>query len=218
VLIVLEGAEAVGKTTQLARITEWFRASGIDHICVREPGGTTVGDELRRILLDPSSSLSPRAEALLFMASRAELVDRVIRPGLAAKRTALVDRFFLSTYAYQIHGRGLDEADVRAANRLATGGLIPDLTLLLTLPLATSRERLQARQSGPDRMEQAAHGFHERVAAAFADFATLEWQRSHPECGRVVPIDASGSEGNVFDRIKQVITDAWPGSFPVLIR
>jgi dTMP kinase len=218
VLIVLEGAEAVGKTTQLARITEWFTASGIDHICVREPGGTPVGDELRRVLLDPSSSLSPRAEALLFMASRAELVDRVIRPALAARRAALVDRFFLSTYAYQVHGRGLEEADVRAANRLATGGLVPDLTVLLTLPLTTSRERLQARQSGPDRMEQAADGFHERVAAAFATFARPEWQASHPECGRVIPIDAGGSEARVFDRIKQVITDGWPGSFPVLTR
>jgi dTMP kinase len=168
---------------------------------------------IRKLLLDPASSLSSRAEALLFMASRAELVDRVMRPALASGRTVIVDRFFLSTYAYQVHGRGLDEADVRAANHLATGGLVPDLTLLLTLPLAESRSRLAAR-GGPDRMEGASLDFHQRVTAAFSTFASREWQTSHPECGRIVAVDAAGSEEQVFARIRHSILDAWPGSFP----
>jgi dTMP kinase len=214
VLIVLEGPEAVGKSTQMRRLEAWLRDAKIDFISVREPGGTPVGDELRRIVLDPKSSLSARSEALLFMASRAQLVDGVIQPALAAKRTVLVDRFFLSTYAYQIAGRGLDEADVRAANHLATGGLVPELTLLLQLPLAESLARLQRRRAGPDRMEQSSHDFHQRVAAAFDRFGTGAWQAAHPECGPIRSIDATGSEQQVFDRLRQAVIAAWPGSFP----
>jgi dTMP kinase len=213
-LIVLEGPEAVGKSTQMRRIESWLRGSQIDFISVREPGGTPVGDQLRQILLDPKSSLSARSEALLFMASRAELVDRMIQPALAEKRTVLVDRFFLSTYAYQIAGRGLDEADVRAANHLATGGLVPDITLLLQLPMAEAMARLQRRRLGPDRMEQASHDFHTRVAAAFDRFGTPAWQAAHPECGVIRTIDAVGSEQQVFDRLRQAVVAIWPGSFP----
>lgn len=213
-LIVLEGPEAVGKSTQARKLEAWLGESKLSVVAVREPGGTPVGDEIRRILLDPKSSLSSRSEALLFMASRAELVDRVIRPSLAADRTVLLDRFFLSTYAYQIVGRGLDEADVRAANHLATGGLVPNLTLLLQLPLAESLARLQRRRVGPDRMEQANHEFHQRVSTAFDRFGTDAWQASHPECGPIRPIDATGSEQQVFGRLRQAVIDMWPGSFP----
>lgn len=213
-LIVLEGPEAVGKSTQLRRLEAWLRESGRDLVSVREPGGTPLGDELRRLVLDPASSLSPRAEALMFMASRAELVEQVIRPALARKAAVLVDRFFLSTYAYQIFGRGLEEDDVRAANHLATGGLVPDLTLLLRLPLAESLGRMERRRTGQDRMERASRDFHERVTSAFEQFATPDWQRAHPECGPVVGIDATGSEGEVFARLQQAVAAKWPGSFP----
>ncbi|MEO5568156.1 MAG: dTMP kinase [Gemmatimonadaceae bacterium] len=214
-LIVLEGPEAVGKSTQIRRLIEWLRGEGLDIISVREPGGTVVGDELRRIVLDPASSLSPRAEALVFMASRAELVDQVIRPALVAKKVVLVDRFFLSTYAYQIAGRGLEESDVRAANHFATGGLVPDLTLLLKLPLAESLQRLERRRTGPDRMERSSRDFHERVATAFDQFAARDWQESHRECGKIIAVDAMGSELEVFARLSGAVREAWPGSFPV---
>ncbi|HET9424734.1 MAG TPA: dTMP kinase [Gemmatimonadaceae bacterium] len=213
-LIVLEGPEAVGKSTQMRRLVDWLRLEGHDVLAVREPGGTAVGDELRRIVLDPASHLSPRTEALLFMASRAELVEQVIRPALAKASMVLVDRFFLSTYAYQIAGRGLDAGDVRAANHFATGGLVPDLTLLMRLPLAESLRRLEARRAGPDRMEQSSHDFHARVTAAFDEFAGESWQGAHPECGRIVGIDATGSEDEVFARLSGAVRAAWPGSFP----
>lgn len=213
-LIVLEGPEAVGKSTQVRKLIEWLRASGLDVVAVREPGGTAVGDELRRIVLDPASSLSPRAEALLFMASRAELVEQVIRPALAAKKVVLVDRFFLSTYAYQIGGRGLEENDIRAANHLATGGLVPDLTLLLNLPLAESLQRMERRRTGQDRMERSSRDFHERVAGAFDQFSGREWQASHPECGKIVAVEATGSEQEVFARLSAAVRAAWPVSFP----
>jgi dTMP kinase len=213
-LIVLEGPEAVGKSTQLRRLEAWLRESKVDVVSVREPGGTPSGDVIRRILLDPASHLSARTEALLFMASRAELVDQVVRPALAKRTAVLVDRFFLSTYAYQVSGRGLDESDVRAANHLATGGLVPTVTLLLRLPLAESLGRLERRTAGQDRMERSSREFHERVAAAFDTFETPAWQATHPECGPIRSIDATGSEHEVFDRLRAAVVLAWPGSFP----
>jgi dTMP kinase len=213
-LIVLEGSEAVGKSTQIRRLVDWLNGLGMEVVSLREPGGTPLGDQLRQILLDPQSQLTPRAEALLFMTSRAELVHRVIRPALDRGATVLLDRFFLSTYAYQVFGRGLGESDVREANHLATGGLVPDLTLLLTLPLDESRRRLEGRGAGPDRMEQASHGFHERVSKAFETFATPAWQSAHPECGIIRAVDARGDEETVFGRLRETAIKGWRGSFP----
>ena len=217
-LIVLEGPEAVGKSTQLRRLVDWLRGAGLDVLSLREPGGTPVGDDLRRIVLDPAASLAPRTEALLFMASRAELVEQVIRPALAAKKVVVLDRFFLSTYAYQIFGRGLPAEDVRAANRFATGGLVPDVTVLFRMPLAESLKRLERRRSGQDRIEKASRDFHERVAAAFEVFAGLQWQAEHPEVGPVVAVDALGTEEDVAARVRSAVESAWPGSVPTNFR
>jgi dTMP kinase len=210
----LEGSEAVGKSTQLGLIADWIEASGREVVSLREPGGTPVGNEIRRILLDPSSALGARGEALLFMASRAELIDRVIRPALLRNAVVLLDRFFLSTYAYQVAGRGLNEADVRAANDLATTGLRPDLTLLLHLPVSESLARMERRLRGPDRIEGSGREFHERVAAALELFGSESWQRSHPECGPIVRVDGTGSEQEVFERLRKSLQEMWPGSFP----
>src|SRR5438105_6384878 len=128
-LVVFEGAEGAGKTTQIRLLAEQLTKAGIPCIAVREPGGTPVGDDIRGILLHPEQEISAATEALLFMASRAELVAREILPSIVEGLVVLVDRFFLSTYAYQIVGRHLPEEEIRAANRLATAGLIPDLTL-----------------------------------------------------------------------------------------
>jgi len=211
-LIVFEAPEGAGKTTQLQLLTAWLGARGLPHLAVREPGGTPLGDEIRAILLDPARELSARTEALLFMTSRAELVARVIRPALERGVMVFADRFFLSTYAYQVHGRGLPFAEVRAANALATGGLVPDLTLLLTLR-ASERAARAARRGAADRMEGAGDDFHERVAAAFARFASADWQEAHPECGPIVDIDASGSEREVFARVLAALAARWPRAF-----
>ena len=212
-LIVLEGAEGVGKSTQLRRLAEWLEARGETVVAVREPGGTVVGDEIRRILLDPASDITAHAEALLFMASRAQLVERVVRPALAQGDAVLIDRFFLSTYAYQGAGRGLPEEEIRSANRVATGGLVPDLTLLIRLPEGEGLARA-ARRGERDRMERAADDFHRRVGDAFVRFATPEWQSAHPECGPIVTVDGTGSEDAVFERLRSEIEHRWPGSFP----
>ncbi len=213
-LIVFEGGEGSGKSTQLRRLVALLMGQGIPHVALREPGGTPLGSEVRRILLDRGSDIEPRAEALLFMASRAQLVEKEIRPALRRGDTVLLDRFFLSTYAYQIGGHGLAEADVRAANGFATGGLVPDLTVLLTYPVADGLARAAQRDSAHDRMEAMGDAFHQRVARALAEFAAREWQRAHPECGPIVPVDATGTEDEVSERVLRVLQSAWPGSFP----
>jgi len=214
-LVVFEGAEGAGKSTQLRLLADWLGTRGRDVVAVREPGGTIIGDEIRRILLDPNADIVPRSEALLFMASRAQLVEREIRPALESGAMVLLDRFFLSTYAYQGVGRGIPEADLRAANAIATQGLVPDLTLLLTMPVAAGLARAVDRGER-DRMERADLEFHERVARAFETFATREWEEEHPECGPIVLVDANGTQPAVFDRVLGTLRARWPGTFPGL--
>jgi dTMP kinase len=196
-LVVLEGADGVGKTTQVERLITHLRERGIDAVSLREPGGTPLGERIRAILLDLSGAgVNDRAELLLFLAARAQLVPEVTRE-LAAGRTVVLDRFFLSTYAYQIAGRGLPEEDVRRINAFATLGRVPDLTVVLALPPEDAR----ARAGEGDRIERSGIDFYERVAGAFGMFLTKAWQREHPECGRIVGIDARGSEDEVADRV-----------------
>lgn len=211
-LIVFEGAEGAGKTTQLKRLADWLAARGRDVVAMREPGGTTVGDEIRRVLLDPGSDIAPRAEALLFMAARAQLVEQRARPALERGAIVLLDRFFLSTYAYQGRGRGIPAEEIRAANEIATGGLVPDVTLLFTLPVEDGLSRAMSR-GGHDRMERAAIDFHERVARAFDEFATPAWQAAHAESGAIVAVDARGNEREVFARMLAVLAARWPDDF-----
>lgn len=212
-LVVVEGPDGAGKTTQLRLLAEWLKQRGHEVVSVREPGGTAIGDEIRRWLLDPESDIVPAAEALLYMASRAQLVAREIRPALARGATVLVDRFFLATYAYQGAGRELPEAELRVANRLATGGIVPDATLLLTLSGDEGLARALKR-GGHDRIERAESAFHERVARAYDRFTTPDWQSAHQECGPIALIDAAGTEADVFARVLATLNERWPESFP----
>lgn len=214
-LLVFEGPEGAGKTTQIRRLAAFLERTGVSHRVVREPGGTPVGEEIRRLVLDEPYELDAATEALLFIASRAEHVAKVVRPALARGELVIADRFFLSTYAYQIGGRGLGEETIRAANALATGGLVPDLTLLLLSHAAEGLARAD-RRGARDRIERADDAFHGRVVGAFDAFATDSWQRGHPEAGPVVGIDAGGTPDEVFDRIMAVLGDRWPETFPVL--
>jgi len=213
-LIVLEGAEGVGKTTQLRRLGDRMMAAGVSVTRVREPGGTAVGDEIRRLLLDPATRLTPRAEALLFMASRAQLVDDVVRPAIADGRFVLADRYFLATYAYQVAGRGLEATGVRDANLFATSRLTPDLTLLLDLPDGHGLARV-AERGDHDRIEQSGEAFHARVSQAFREFANPAWQEAHPECGPVYLVDARGTREEVEDRVWRVVGKRFPETFQV---
>ena len=212
-LLVVEGPEGAGKSTQVARLGRWLESRRRAHLELREPGGTPVGERIRQILLaDRELEMSAAAEAALFIASRAELVSQVIRPALADETIVTLDRFFLSTYAYQIHGRGLEEGALRDANRLATGDLVPELTLLLTLSSEEGMRRADKR-GARDRMESSGDAFHRRVEDAFALFATAEWQAAHRECGPIVTVEAAGSEDQVFASIMRVLGSRWPDIF-----
>ena len=215
-LIVFEGGEGSGKSTQLRLLSRDLERQAVPHVCLREPGGTPLGTEVRRLLLDRASDIEPRAEALLFMASRAQLVEREIRPALERGEVVLLDRFFLSTYAYQVAGHGLPEAEVRAANRFATGGLSPDVTLLFTFPVEAGLARAARRPAAHDRMEAMGEPFHRRVAAAFGTYADPAWQANHPECGPIIPVDADGSEEQVMARVRAALRARWPGTFPLV--
>jgi len=208
-LIVLEGSEGAGKTTQLKLLANRLRSDGNDVLTLREPGGTTLGDAIRGLLLDPAQHITPRAEALLFMASRAQLVRDEIDPALDSGVVVLMDRFFLSTYAYQIDGRGLPEAEVRKSNALATGGLVPDLTIVLSITAAEGMERATAR-SAQDRIEQLGDEFHVRVEQGFARFASNDWQREHPECGLIVAVDGRGNPEEVHARVVDSLKEKIP--------
>jgi dTMP kinase len=213
-LVVFEGPEGAGKSTQAARLVTHLTDRNIASSLVREPGGTRVGEEIRRLLLDPNSEIVPESECLLFLASRAEVVARVLKPALAAGNVVVLDRFFLSTYAYQIAGRGLAEEQVRSANALATAGVTPRVTLLLTIDPAAGLARA-SRRGAQDRMELTGSDFHARVSNAFRMFATQQWQREHPECGEIIALDGSLPEEEVFASIMQVLASRWPHRFGV---
>jgi dTMP kinase len=166
--VAFEGGEGVGKSTQIAMAGEWLRGLGHQVVATREPGGTPLGAELRRLLLDPAGHVTPRAEALLYAADRAQHVESVIRPALAAGQVVLTDRYVDSTLAYQGAGRGLD--DTRVVTGWATGGLLPDLTVLLDLDPSVGLRRAGARAT-PDRLEAASLAFHEAVRAGFLALA-----------------------------------------------
>jgi dTMP kinase len=165
--LTVEGVEGAGKTTQVALLAERLRGAGREALVVREPGGTPLAEEARRLFLDPALALDPATELFLVLVARADLVQRVVRPALAAGTVVLADRFDLSTRAYQIGGRGLPESDVVAANRLATGGLTPDLVVVLDVAPEVGQARQAAAGKLKDRMELADGAFHRRVADTF---------------------------------------------------
>ncbi|HYN82688.1 MAG TPA: dTMP kinase [Gemmatimonadaceae bacterium] len=214
-LVVFEGTEGSGKSTQLRLLSDRLSAAGVPVVPLREPGGTPVGDTIREILLKPTGDVTPAAEALLFMGSRAELVSREIKPALKRGDVVLMDRFFLSTYAYQIAGRGLPEADVRGANCLATCGIVPDLTIVLDFPSADGIDRA-AMRGIHDRIESSGEDFHQRVERAFAEAGTAEWQAKHPECGPIVKVDGRGAREEVFARVLTALLQAMPNRFAAL--
>jgi dTMP kinase len=163
--LVLEGPEGSGKTTQAERLEAWLVARGRRVLRVREPGGTEAGEEIRQILLH-RGHLPARAELLLMEAARAVLVEEKIRPALEDGAVVLADRFSLSSLAYQGIARGLGLGAVRELNAFATGGLVPDLTIVLAVPAALGEGR-RATRGAADRIERAGRVFHEKVAGAY---------------------------------------------------
>ena len=169
--ITVEGIEGSGKSTLLAGLAERLRAQGSETIVTREPGGTALGDAIRKLVLEPTSHPTPLTEALLMNAARAQHVQEVIRPGLDRGAVVLCDRFVDSTIAYQGCGRHLEVSLLRSICDAATGTLVPDLTFVLDITVAQSRARVASRAQTLDRMESEDDAFHERVREGFLALA-----------------------------------------------
>ncbi len=188
--VTFEGGEGSGKSTQIARLAARLEAAGIAPLRTREPGGTPLAERVRDVLLDPGGAPEPLAEALLMEAARADLVARVLRPALAAGRVILCDRYDDSTLAYQGAGRGLDPDMLATLNRIATGGLVPDLTLLYDIDPGRGLERRSGSGREMNRLDRESRAFHERVRARF-----LELAAARPE--RFVVLDATEPEADL---------------------
>lgn len=184
--VTLEGGEGSGKSTQVTRLVARLEAGGLDPLVTREPGGTPLAERIRELLLDPALSPGPLTEALLMEASRAELVSTVIRPALAAGRIVLCDRYGDSTLAYQGAGRGLDAGMLAGWNAAATGGLVPDVTLLFDVTPELGLKRRTDAHGTANRLDLESEAFHRRVRERY-----LELARSEP--GRWVVLDAAQS-------------------------
>jgi len=209
-LIVLEGIEGCGKTTQLGYLYRWLQAQPLiqalqnqgqigEIITTREPGGTPLGGELRHLLLTQTTTpaMAARTELLLYAADRAQHVEEVLIPALAQGCLILCDRYIDSTMAYQGYGRGLDLTLIEQLNQIATGGLLPDLTLWLQLQATVGLAR--SRQRGSiDRMEQADMAFHQRVEQGFAALAA-----AHPQ--RIVSVVAAAPRAEVTRQIQTIV-------------
>lgn len=195
--VTIEGGDGAGKSTLADALCDDLAARGHDVVCVREPGGTALGEALRSLLLDGDITIGLAAEALLFAAARAQLVAEIISPALAADRVVLCDRYVESSIAYQGAGRGLGTAEVRSANALATGGLDADLVLLLDVDAEVALSRLPGTR---DRMESASRGFHGRVRECFRYLAAAQ-----PD--RFVVIDAARSEEEVREMALRAVED-----------
>lgn len=189
--ITLEGPEGSGKTSQLPSLAQYLLDSGYEVVVTREPGGTAVGDQIRDVLMSLKNvAIVPRTEILLFLAARAQHVESLIRPALAEDKLVLCDRFSDSTLAYQGYGHKTDLDILRMLLDFSTGGLNPDLTLLLDLPVVIGFERKRDNSAEWNRLDAYDQAFHERVRQGY-----LELAKAEPE--RWILIDATKSKNEV---------------------
>jgi dTMP kinase len=199
--IVLDGGDGAGKSSQLQMLIERLEASGREVVTCRDPGGTEVGESVREILLHRHHiEICPMSETLLYMASRAQLVESIIRPALEAGKTVISDRFLLANVVYQGHGRGLDIDQLWEIGAVATGGLEPDLTIVFDVPPETAAGRISGE---PDRMEQQGDEFHARVREGFI-------KEAERQSDRIAVIDASPSIKEVHEVVWAAVEKRFP--------
>jgi dTMP kinase len=206
VFITFEGIEGSGKSTQISRLLHYLMNSGRPATLTREPGGTPIGDQVRKILLDPANKLlDPTAELLLYAASRAQHLREVIRPALDAGRVVLCDRFSDATLAYQGYGRRLSIATIRELDRIVTAGLRPRLTILLDIDAATGVGRARGRNArqgldGEARFENEELAFHNRVRDGYLSLAKQE-------PGRIRIVDAVRTPDEIQEDVRRIVDE-----------
>jgi len=198
--ITLEGVEGSGKSTQIRHLANQLTKAGYRILQTREPGGTETAEAIRHILLNASSNelVTPQAEALLILAARCQHVTHLIMPALRRGAVVLCDRFSDSTYAYQGFARGLDLEWLQAANEAATGGLTPDLTLVLDLPVSVGLARRRADRGRQNRLDRETERFHRKVRRGFLTLAAKE-------PGRMMIVNANRSAQEVQDELTRLV-------------
>jgi dTMP kinase len=199
-LITIEGIDGAGKSTLAGSLLGALRVRGVDATLLREPGGVRAAERIRELVQDPEAQIGERAEALLYAAARAQLVEEALTPLLAGGGLVLLDRFVDSSLAYQGGGRRLGVDAVRAVNDFGTGGLVPDRTLLLRVDPGVGRARAHGRRAPLDRLERLPDDFFDRVAATYAELAVAE-----PE--RIRIIDASREPDVVLRSALEAVAD-----------
>ena len=205
--LVLEGVEGAGKSTQARLLSEWFNVLGLNHIVAREPGGTPVGEAIRRVVLDRGDlTMPPETELFLILGARAAFTREVVRPALAQGAIVLADRFDLSTFAYQGYGRGLDLVEVRRANKLATTGITPDLYLVLDVEVGEGMQR-KGREGGGDRIEREGEVFLNRVRQGYRAMA------QEMASARLIP--GGGSPLEVQELLRRSLGEVFPETFSI---
>ncbi len=206
--VVLEGVEGAGKSTQARMLGEWLEACGIPFTLTREPGGTEVGEAIRNVVQDwPGLSIPPETELLLYLAARTAFVREIALPVLERGELLIADRFSLSTYAYQGYGRGLDLDEVLRMDRFASGGLAPDVDLVLDLPAEEGRARQKAAGQREDRLESASEAFFDAVGRGYRELAGTD--------GSIRLVDALGTPLKVHTRVREILRRELPETFAI---
>jgi dTMP kinase len=204
--LVLEGLEGAGKTTQVARLADWLAGMKVHHVVTREPGGTPVGEAVRSVVLEREDLRVPAvSELFLILAARGAFVQEVVRPALETGAVVVADRYELSTLAYQGYGRGLDLAEVRRANALATGGLRPDLCMVLDVPVEEGLGRQRAEGKRADKLEREGAGFLARVREGYLAEAARD--------DRIALVDGVGSADAVHEALRETLRTRFPETF-----
>lgn len=192
--ISFEGIDGCGKSTQINLLKQWFESKGINTVLTREPGGCETAEQIRELVLSPETNVGSTGELLLYLAARAEHVRQVITPALENGSCVITDRFFDSTFAYQGYGRELNLKEMQLVNRVATGGIKPNITFLLDIDVTEGRRRVIDGRDKLDRLEQSSIEFFERVRRGYLSLAKEDTKR-------FVVIDATDSIEDIHEKI-----------------
>lgn len=200
-LVTLEGIDGCGKTTQSRKLRKYLMQRNYDILLIREPGGEKIAERIREVLLDRrNSEMSPLTELLLYSASRAQLVDRVILPALRKGKMVICDRFYDSTLAYQGYGRKLNRNTIEYLNRISACGIIPDLTILMDLPVVIALKRKRKKMTAKDRLEQESMTFHRRVRNGYLRIAQANKKRFEV-------VNSNQNIGRTWLAVKRIVDD-----------
>ena len=197
--ITFEGIDFSGKTTQAKNLANYLRKKGYEVVFIREPGGERISEKIRKILLsEKNKEMTPATELLLYMASRAQLTQRIILPSLKENKTVICDRYSDSSLAYQGYGRGLNKSMIKYLNQVSSSGLTPDLTILLDVPVRVCLKRKAKEKKGKDRLEREKLEFHQKIRDGYLKIAEKNKKR-------IKIINGTGNQEKTWHKVKSIV-------------